>query len=37
MNKLTSKYLLSVVKKQKKINIKPVKIDFPLPDKIEDI
>lgn len=37
MNRLVSKYLLSVVKKPKKINIKPVKIDFPLPDQIEGI
>jgi hypothetical protein len=37
MNRLVSKYLLSVVKKPKKVNIKPVKIDFPLPDQIQGI
>jgi asparaginyl-tRNA synthetase len=37
MNRLVSKYLLTVVKKAKKVNVKPVKIDFPLPDKIEGI
>jgi asparaginyl-tRNA synthetase len=37
MNRLLSKYLKSVVKKPKKVNIKPVKIDFPLPEQIEGI
>lgn len=31
MMKLASKYLISGAKKVKKPNIKPVKIDFPLP------
>lgn len=38
MNKLVSKYVLSTVKKPKKapkVNIFPVKIDFPLPTKLE--
>lgn len=38
MNKLVSKYVLSTVKKPKKapkVNIVPVKIDFPLPTKLE--
>ncbi len=35
---VASKYLLSTVpKKAKKANIKPVKIDFPLPDKVVGI
>lgn len=37
MQRLASKYLLSTVKKAKKVNIKPVKIDFPLPETIEGI
>lgn len=37
MNRLVSKYLLSVVKKAKKAVIKPVNIDFPLPEKVEGI
>ncbi len=36
MNKLVSKYLLNTVKKVKKpkVNIVPVKIDFPLPTTV---
>jgi hypothetical protein len=37
MNRLVSKYLKSTVKRPKKVNIKPVKIDFPLPEQIEGI
>ena len=37
MSRLVSKYLLSVAKKPKKVNIKPVKIDFPLPEQMEGI
>ena len=37
MNRILSKYLLTTVKKAKKINIKPVKIDFPLPTGIQGI
>lgn len=38
MNRLVSKYLVSTTKKAKKapkVNIVPVKIDFPLPTKLE--
>jgi len=39
MNHLLSKYLVhtvkKVVKKAPKVNIKPVDIDFPLPEKVE--
>jgi hypothetical protein len=38
MNKLVSKYVFSTVKKPKKapkVNIVPVKIDFPLPTILE--
>lgn len=37
MNRLLGKYLVQGAKQVKKTNIKPVKIDFPLPDKIEGI
>jgi|JI9StandDraft_1071089.scaffolds.fasta_scaffold331983_2 hypothetical protein len=37
MQRLSSKYLLSTVKKAKKVVIKPVKIDFPLPDKVQGV
>jgi hypothetical protein len=37
MNRLLSKYLIHAVKKPKKVVIKPVNIDFPLPTKIEGI
>jgi hypothetical protein len=39
MNHLLSKYLIhttkKVVKKAPKVNIKPVNIDFPLPEKLQ--
>jgi len=38
MNHLLSKYLVHTVKKvakKPKVNIKPVNIDFPLPEKLE--
>ena len=37
MNRMLGKYLVQGAKQAKKTNIKPVKIDFPLPDKIEGI
>lgn len=37
MSRLLSKYLVHTAKQPKKVNIKPVKIDFPLPNKVEGI
>lgn len=37
MQRLTAKYLLATVKKARKAVIKPVNIDFPLPNTIEGI
>jgi len=34
MQRLTAKYLLATVKKARKAVIKPVNIDFPLPNSI---
>jgi predicted RNA-binding protein YlqC (UPF0109 family) len=37
MNKLLTKYIAPIVKKPKKVNIKPVKIDFEVPSKVVGI
>ena len=37
MNRMLQKYLVQGAKQAKKVNIKPVKIDFPLPTQIEGI
>jgi len=37
MSRLLQKYVVNTVKQAKKANIKPVKIDFPLPTTIQGI